>query len=81
MKHHEYAQPDFPIEVIYRKYNAGDVREHKADDNMDRRSIVAKIKVDMRDLKLAHLQRERLAFLLGPRWSPRRPHFIKIVTK
>jgi len=56
------------------------LREHEVSDKMERREVVAKIKVDMRDMKLAHLQRERLAFLLGPRWSPRRPHLVKIVT-
>ena len=57
------------------------MREHKVDDMVDRRGTVVKIQVDMRDLKLSHLQRERFAFLLGRRYDPRRPHFVKIVTK
>jgi hypothetical protein len=81
MKQHEYHQPNFPIIAEWKKYAAGDLREHEASDMMDRRSTVAKIRLDMRHLKLAHLQRERFAFLLGPRYDPRRPHTVKIVTK
>lgn len=55
MKQHEYHQPNFPIIAEWKKYAAGDLREHKADDMMDRRSTVAKIRLDMRDLKLSHL--------------------------
>lgn len=48
---------------------------------VDRRGTVAKIRVDLRDLRLSHLQRERFAFLLGQRYNPLRPHTVKIVTK
>lgn len=40
---------------------------------------MAKITIDIRELNLAPLQRERFQFLLGPRYNPKKPHFCKIV--
>ena len=35
----------------------------------------------MRDMNLFPMQRERLIFLLGPRYKPEKPHRLKIVVK
>jgi len=48
---------------------------------MDNRERVAKIFIDMREMNLATLQRERLIFLLGPRFNPKKPYQLKIVAK
>jgi len=69
--------PNFYIDTMYKRYTAGDVRPGEA--NLDNRERVAKISLDMRDLRLAPLQRDRLIYLLGPRWSDARKHHIKIV--
>lgn len=61
----KYYTPEFNIGVIYKKYTAGDTR---AEDNLDNRERVAKIFVNLKDLKLAPLQRERFIYLLGNRW-------------
>jgi hypothetical protein len=49
--------------------------------NLDLRGEVAKIKIDMREMNLAPLQRERFIFLMGRRHNPKKPHDIKIVVK
>jgi hypothetical protein len=48
---------------------------------LDTREAVAKFTLDMRELKLAPLQRERFIFLLGRRFNPEKPHNVKIVVK
>ena len=68
------------MDVIYKRYTAGDYRQGDA-ANLDDRERVCKIKFDIRDLCLQPLQRERFVFLLGPRHNPAKPHNIKIVTK
>lgn len=60
--------PEFNIIVNYKRYNAGDMSQHKK--TMDNRERVAKLRVDIRTLRLAPLQRKRFQFLLGPRWNP-----------
>ena len=57
---------DFPIQVEYKKYTAGDSR---AEDNLDNRERVAKIRVHLRDMNLAPLQRQRFVYLLGNRYT------------
>ena len=74
----KHFMPTFPIIAAYKKYTAGDVRQN-VDDNLDNRERVAKIRVDIRDLQLAPLQRERFQFLLGSRHNPVKPHYCKIV--
>jgi hypothetical protein len=54
------------VQVEYKKYAAGDTR---AEDNLDNRERIAKIWVDIRDMKLAPLQRERFIYLMGNRWT------------
>lgn len=80
MNDHKYHDPDFPITVELKKYAGGDQREH-VKDLYDNRGVVAKIRLDMRTLNLAPLQRERFCFLLGPRYNPQKPFHVKIVTK
>lgn len=50
-------------------------------DNRDNRDRVAKIRVDMRKLRLAPLQRQRFQFLMGSRWNSQKPHFCKLVMR
>lgn len=73
----KYFPPNFEIKTGYKKYVAGDTRP--TENTYDNRERVAKISLDMRDLKLAPLQRRRMIFLLGPRYNPAKPHHIKIV--
>ncbi len=61
-------EPDFNFDVAYKRYTAGDVRQ--TPNNRDNRDRVAKLRVDLRALRLAPLQRQRFQFLLGPRWNP-----------
>jgi hypothetical protein len=42
--------------VHYKRYTAGDTRQND-DNNRDNRERVAKVRLDIRDLKLAPLQR------------------------
>ena len=76
----KYYSPDFWITADYKRYTAGDYRQN-TDKNLDDRERVSKLYFDMRVLNLQPLQRERLQYLLGPRWNPKKPHDIKIVTK
>jgi len=46
---------DFPINVNYKRYTAGDVRPTEHVQNRDNRERVAKIRIDIRDLRLAPL--------------------------
>ncbi len=48
-------------------------------NNRDNRERVAKLRVDIRELGLAPLQRQRFQYLLGPRFDPAKPHHAKIV--
>lgn len=50
-------------------------------NNRDNRDRVAKIEVDLRQLGLAPLQRQRFQFLLGPRFNSSKPHKAKIVIR
>ena len=59
---------------------AGDRRQAN-ERNTDDRDRVSKLRFDLRHLNLQPLQRERFIFLLGPRYNPKKPHSIKIVTK
>jgi len=77
---HKYYPPDFHIKIGYKRYTAGDVRLND-EQNMDNRERVAKIVIDMREMNMATLQRERLIFLLGPRFNPKKPFQFKIVAK
>lgn len=88
MEEHRLFPPNFEIKAYYKKYSAGDTRP---EDNLDNRDRVvssmqlvliclqAKIWVDLRDLGLAPLQRERFIFLLGPRYK--NSHIVKLVCK
>jgi len=49
------------------KYPSGDTRENET-QRIDHRDKKAKVFFDMRDMKLSPEQRERLIFLLGPRY-------------
>lgn len=53
----KYMPPEFFIDARYVRYTAGDVRP--GEENYDNRERVAKIYLDMRDLRLAPLQRDR----------------------
>ena len=66
MQEFKYFAPEIPLKANYKRYLSGDVRENKA-DNLDNRERVAKVFIDIRDLKFAPLQRQRFQFLLGPR--------------
>jgi hypothetical protein len=46
-------EPDFTFSTSYKRYTAGDVRQ--TPDNRDNRDRVAKIRVDIRHLRLAPL--------------------------
>lgn len=83
MDQHKFFPPNFRINMIYKRYTATDKREHKdhMTQNMDDRERVAKITFDLRELGLQPLQRERFVFLMGPRYNPARPHFMKVVCK
>jgi Mitochondrial ribosomal subunit protein len=63
----KYYPPNFAINLIYKKYCAGDSRADE--DNLDNRERIAKISVYLPELKLAPLQRERFLYLLGPRYT------------
>jgi hypothetical protein len=78
---HRYHEPDFNIKLKYKRYAAGDIRHDDAEGRVDFRDVVAKLRVDMREMKLAPLQRQRLIFLLGPRYNPKKPHEAKVVIK
>jgi len=56
MEEFKYFEPNFEIQVFYKRYTAGDTRVNDP-NNRDNRERVAKLKLDMRDLKLAPLQR------------------------
>lgn len=79
MKQHIYHPPKFELLAEWKKYAAGDLREHNQKQVMDKRGAVAKLRIDMREFKFAPLQRERFQFLLGPRFNPKFPHTVKIV--
>jgi hypothetical protein len=51
------------------------------ENNLDLRGEVAKIWIDIREMNLAPLQRERFIFLLGRRYNPKKVHDVKIVCK
>ena len=76
----KYYAPNFPVMAEYKRYTAGDIRQNNP-NNIDDRERVSKLMINLRDLKLAPLQRERFIFLLGPRYNPKKPHEVKIVTK
>lgn len=78
MEEHKYFVPDFTWRLVFDKYPHGDTREH-GNTRIDHRDKVAKIYFDLRDLKLSPEQRERLTFLLGPRYKG--GHEIKIVCR
>lgn len=48
-------ETDFPINVNYKRYTAGDVRPTEHVQNRDNRERVAKVRIDIRDLRLAPL--------------------------
>jgi hypothetical protein len=73
----KYMPPHFFVDTQYKRYTAGDVRP--GEDNYDNRERVAKIRLDIRDLRLAPLQRDRLEYLLGPRFNKKNGNTIKIV--
>lgn len=60
--------PTFPITVIGKVYAMGDKRY---EDNKDTRSSVAKFTINLHELKLTPLQKQRFIFLLGPRYNPK----------
>lgn len=62
----KYYYNGFDIQSTYKKYTAGDTR---AEDNLDNRDRVAKIWVQLNEMGLAPLQRERFIFLLGNRYT------------
>ena len=76
----KYFPADLVVYASYKRYTAGDHREDN-ERNTDDRDRVSKLRFDLRHLNLQPLQRERFIFLLGPRYNPKKPHSIKIVTK
>jgi hypothetical protein len=76
MEEFKYYEEPFNIQAQYKKYTAGDTR---MEDNLDTRDRVAKITVDLTDMGLAPLQRQRMIFLLGNRFTG--SDKIKIVCK
>ena len=76
MEEFKYYEEPFDIQAEYTKYTAGDTR---MEDNLDTRDRVAKITVNLTDMGLAPLQRQRLIFLLGNRYQG--SDKIKIVCK
>jgi len=81
MEQHKYYPPNFPFFSTYKRHDAGDQRKDEQGNTRDVRERVAKLRIDLRDLKLFPLQRERFVYLLGPRYNAQRPHDIKIVCK
>lgn len=81
MDEFKYIPALFDMQVHYKRYTAGDVRpaEDERVDSYDNRERVAKVFLDIRDLRLAPLQRKRFQYLLGPRHDPKKPHDLKIV--
>ena len=62
----KYYYDAFDIQGVYKKYTAGDTR---TEDNLDNRERVAKIWVQLNEMGLAPLQRQRFIFLLGNRYT------------
>lgn len=62
----KYYYDAFDIQGVYKKYTAGDTR---TEDNLDNRERVAKIWVQLNEMGLAPLQRQRFIFLLGNRYN------------
>mmetsp|Transcript_22786 Transcript_22786/g.28213 ORF Transcript_22786/g.28213 Transcript_22786/m.28213 type:complete len:261 (-) Transcript_22786:97-879(-) len=71
---------DFTLYPEMKKYTAGDYRMND-ENNLDDRDRVCKIRFDLKEMNLQPLQKERFIFLLGPRYNPKKPYDIKIVTK
>jgi len=76
----KYFPPDFFWEVELNKYPAGDVREH-GNTRIDHRDKVCKLHFDMGAMGLSPEQRERMVFLLGPRYKPEHGNRVKIVSR
>ena len=76
---HKYFPPEFIVNVQYSRY-PGDDQRFTA-DNLDPRAAVARLHVDMREMRLAPLQRERFVYLLGPRYNPKRPFDIRLIVR
>ena len=76
MEEFKYYEEPFDIQAEFTKYTAGDTR---MEDNLDTRDRVAKITVNLTEMGLAPLQRQRLIFLLGNRYQG--SDKIKIVCK
>ncbi len=74
----KYFPSEFVIRSQYKRYTAGDMRENNP-NNRDNRERVAKLRVDLRQLGLAPLQRQRFQYLLGPRFDLTKPHLAKVV--
>jgi Mitochondrial ribosomal subunit protein len=62
----KYYEEPFTIQAEYKKYTAGDTR---MEDNLDTRDRVAKVTVNLTEMGLAPLQRQRFIFLLGNRFN------------
>lgn len=80
MEDQKYFPPSFCWTAIANKYPSGDSRENN-ENNIDYRNAISRIEVDIRDMHLSPLQRERLIFLLGPRYDPRKVHKLKLVAR
>ena len=78
-REHELYPPKFRIQAEFKKYFLDDTRWTK--NNLDIRSRVCKLVVDMRELHLSPLQRQRFIYLLGPRYNPSYPFKAKIVVR
>lgn len=78
-EHQKYFPPDFVINMEQNQYPGDDQRF--TENNSDHRPAIARITVDMRQMKLAPLQRERFIFLLGPRYNPKKPFDVRIVMR
>jgi len=76
----KYFPPDVVINAAYRKYTSSDRREGH-ENNLETRDRISVITIDIRELNLQPLQKERLIFLLGPRYDPKKPHQLKVVSK
>jgi hypothetical protein len=80
VKEFEMNNPTIYMHAQYNDYAGGDLRPESNPANMDNRHRVSKLYFDIRNFRLAPLQRNRFQYLLGPRWNPQKPHHLKIVS-
>lgn len=77
---HKLFPPTFQWQAQMSMYPSGDIRENE-EDRLDHRDKKAKMVFDMSKMGLSPQQRERMIFLLGPRYNAKKGniHEFKIV--